>query len=1066
MGKPNPQYTIPERQPAVLRRQRLLDSLYEKIDLPLQLICAPAGYGKTTLLADFAADADLAICWYSVADLDADPRSFLRHLTGAIRSRFPAFGNSIEPPNGSFDERQWRDTVVRMISEIRNSIAEYFVLVIDDFHIAGGHPGVADVMNTLITQTPENCHLFVSTRETPQLQSLPRLVARRKVSGLGTGDLRFTAREIEDLLRDNFNLKITAEDAQTLEEQSEGWITSILLTHDPLWHELLRDVLSHRRHGGLLFDYMAAEVFSHQSPEIQRFLLSTSICNEFDADLGNSLTGSTDSARILEEMESKILFMVRLGGDGPWYRYHHLFREFLRETLRKQDPSGLSALNVAAAKHFLSAGDRRQAIQHYLQASEFEVAMALLEAESEQLSNEGLWDTLGNWLELIPADTRAARPGLLLHLSRAYQIWGRNDDAIELLNQAIQTFNEQGEHLMEAQALMHRSDSLRFKAAHRSAIRDGKKALALVREHGSTADRAKARYHLGSAYAQQGKFSSAATQFKAALRGFQVEGNLFQLSQIHGRLGTIYSQLGDSARSAAFFELARQGWQKIGNQSELGVTLNNMANLYYQQGHFEAAEPLASESIALAKRASSPRDEAYATMTLAEIQMEQSKYAEALTSCERGLELAKECMETDLVATGLITMGETYRLLGEREKATSQIRQAVALANETGQTFEVGLGLISLGIIEYESRQYETSRASLEKACELLARSRQLRFLAKARLHLGQALFLSKSYGEALVQMDLLSDHCAELGYDRFLVPDGRGVFQLIQLAAARSKNSEFFERLTGQIDQIPLNVSDLRDLTGLAPADRPARVASTLKVCTLGTMSVTLDGSVIANTAWGSSKAREMLLFMLYKREPLHKEKIVESLWPEISSSKANSNFHSTLYRLRSALYPNCVDRDGEVYQLNPAWNFWFDIEEFEHLLSEADRMHEGDPSKESLLASATDLYRGAFASDLDSEWCDRLRTSLEFRFLDASSWLATEREARGDFQGAIDLLERHLAVDEFKEEVYYRMMDLYLKLGAKASATLTYRRYASAFDRSDAVDSPRLIQLLDRLG
>ena len=146
MGKPNPQYTIPEREPAVLRRQRLLDSLYENIDLPLQLICAPAGYGKTTLLADFAADTDLAVCWYSVGDLDADPRSFLRHLAGAIQSRFPTFEMSVEPPQESLDgEGQWRAKVIRLISDIRNSIREYFVLVIDDFHIAGGHPDVADV---------------------------------------------------------------------------------------------------------------------------------------------------------------------------------------------------------------------------------------------------------------------------------------------------------------------------------------------------------------------------------------------------------------------------------------------------------------------------------------------------------------------------------------------------------------------------------------------------------------------------------------------------------------------------------------------------------------------------------------------------------------------------------------------------------------------------------------------------------------------------------------------------------------------------------------------------------
>ena len=558
----DPKYTIPEHRRGILQRQRLLDLLYETIDHPLHLICAPAGYGKTTLLADFAHDADLTVCWYTADELDSDPRSFLLHVVKAIASRFPTFeDDDVVSTSHSPESSPGPATMARnLVDAIRERIPEYFVLVVDDFHIVSNSSGVMEAVDFLAAHLPDNCRLMVLSREIPQITSLARLISQRKVSGLGITELRFTWEEIRQLFQRNFDLDISAEEAHRLERESEGWITSIMLTSHSLWKGLFREFLENQGNNSLLFDYIAAEVFSQQPAEVRQFLLATSVCNEFDEKLGNALIDGQNSARLIEDVEAKNLFITQLGGEHRWYRYHHLFRDFLREKLRQDDPSLFLELNIRAAGHYLSSDQPRQAIHHYIQGSEFRRAMELLESEAEPLSEAGLWEMLGSWLDRIPSQDLATRPQLILYLSRVYQLRGRSDDAIKLLNDAIEVSRESGDHSLEAQALMRRSVSLRFKGAYQMAIRDARAALGLARDRGTAEDLADARNNLGVAYAHQGKFSQAAREFRGALKGYQQLGSLFQLSVVHTRLGSVYSDLGEPSKAVTNYGLARQGY--------------------------------------------------------------------------------------------------------------------------------------------------------------------------------------------------------------------------------------------------------------------------------------------------------------------------------------------------------------------------------------------------------------------------------------------------------------------------------------------------------------------------
>ncbi|MCH7744439.1 MAG: tetratricopeptide repeat protein [Chloroflexi bacterium] len=1066
-ARSNPKYTIPEPRAAIVRRQRLLDFLHENIDQPLQLICAPAGYGKTTLLADFAKDTDLTVCWYAIDELDRDAGSLLVNLFEAIRARFPNFDYTDElvENRSSGANMDWRSMANMLVDGIRERISEFFLIVIDDFHILSGGTSGIDAIDLMLQRLPDNCRVLISSRELPQLASLPRLISQRKVAGLGPSELKFTSDEIKGLLKRNFDLDITPEEAHRLEQDSEGWITAILLTTHSLWKGLFRDVLAQRGQNSILFEFMASEVFSQQSLALQNFLLSTSICNEFDADMGDALTETHSSNDLLKEIESKNLFITRLEGQHSWYRYHHLFRDFLREKLEKEDPSRHQILHVRAAQYHIARGEPRQAIQYYIQGSEFENSLDLLEEQAEALAHEGLWDTLGNWLEQIPPEYRGSRPKLLLYLSTVYQRAGRNDDSIKLLTDIIEVFRNQEDEALEAQALTHRSAVLRFKGAHQMAIRDARQALAIAQRRGAIIDEAEARSNLGRAYAQQGKFPRAEREFKLALIGYQQQGNLFQLSQIQRLLGTVYVELGNSSKAATHFEKARQGFQRLGNQSELGITLNNLAVLYHQQSRLQDAEPLAYEAASLASATSNMRSESHALTTLGDIQRDQGLHDAAISSYENALKLARECMEAPAISNGSIGLGETYRLSGDPSKAKIVLKEAIELAYDLGQEFELGMAYTSLGIIEYESHNYDEGIGLLRRATEHLARSKQKRNLARARFLLAHALFLTKSYVEAIEQLEIVAQLCQELGYYLFLLADAQRAPLMVQYSAvAHGPYREFYVQIRDQLNQ---RIS--RRATEASPDQSeslPSITAPEIDVRSFGSLRIALDDNPILSSAWGSSKAREMFLFMLSKDEPIHKGKIIEALWPDISPSKANSNFHSTLHRMKAALYPNCVERDGELYQLNPGWNYQFDVHKMNSLLTDAEKEPQESPERAAYLLEAVELYKGHFLEDVDSEWCAQLRANMEFKFWKAVSALSDRYEANGEPKKSIALLEQALTVDEFQEEIYYTIMDLYLEIGEESSASKTYKRCLSVFGETVFLaESPRVSKLLTHL-
>lgn len=222
---------LPQPRSDVLRRARLLGFLHQEVDKRLVLVCAGAGYGKTTLLVDFAHEVSFPVCWYTLDEADGDPRVFFDYLLLSLRQRFPEFGRQAEALLSSLSDvaSEVNSVVACLVNEIQSDIQDYFVLVLDDYHKVDSSDAVNHAVDLLISHLPDNCHLVVSTRTIPRL-TFSRMAAQRHVAGLGMADLRFTSEELAAFLKENYRLVMPAQQLEEAVEASEGWIAGIVLT--------------------------------------------------------------------------------------------------------------------------------------------------------------------------------------------------------------------------------------------------------------------------------------------------------------------------------------------------------------------------------------------------------------------------------------------------------------------------------------------------------------------------------------------------------------------------------------------------------------------------------------------------------------------------------------------------------------------------------------------------------------------------------------------------------------------------------------------------------------------
>jgi LuxR family maltose regulon positive regulatory protein len=417
---------LPRPRSEVLLRPRLADLLLRGSHCPVMLISAPAGFGKTTLLASWFAAAPTApddshvVAWVSLDERDREATSFWTYVLLAIDRAVPGSGGAALTLLQS-GQAAIETVLASVVNELSVHSGELTV-VLDDYHLADGVE-VATGMTFLVDHLPPQLRLVIGTRADPALP-LSRLRARGELVEIRGADLRFTEDEVADYLNDLNGFDLTPADLAALESRTEGWVAALQLAALSLRdrHDRSRFISEFAGDDRFVVDYLADEVLSRQPEAVRRFLLETSILDRLTGSLCDAVSptlggdGGPSGRAMLEALDRANLFLVPLDGHRSWYRYHHLFSDVLRAHLHDERPGDISDLHRRAADWYADAGQPEFAVQHALAGADAERAADLVELSFRSLSRERREDVLRRWAHELPDEVVRDRPVLAIAL--------------------------------------------------------------------------------------------------------------------------------------------------------------------------------------------------------------------------------------------------------------------------------------------------------------------------------------------------------------------------------------------------------------------------------------------------------------------------------------------------------------------------------------------------------------------------------------------------------------------------------------------------------------------------
>jgi LuxR family maltose regulon positive regulatory protein len=394
-------------------------------------------------------------------------------------------------------------------------------------------------------------------------------------------------------------------------------------------------------------------------------------------------------------------------------------------------------------------------------------------------------------------------------------------------------------------------------------------------------------------------------------------------------------------------------------------------------------------------------------------------------------------------------VAKTYRLMGDPANSEAWAQRALALAEEKGGTLELGVSSTTLGLIKRDAGDPKAAAASIERAVNLLRDSNAKRELATALFHLASVHFSLKRKKLALEALAEVAVLISELGYDHFVRMEAVRNPLLVQYAAANKLAGDYFGRLLKTMKGSRKAAAPVQAEAIESESDMQSETG--VHAYGFGNVRVELAGREITDLEWRSEKSKEMFFFFLCNRRPLRKEEIVAALWPDLPDEKTTSAFHSNMYRLRKALYPECIAKDSGRYILDPRSQFAFDVERFQKLLSEAGRMTKASADATSLMEQALELYKGPFAMDFYSEWAETLRWQLAEQHMSLLTTLAAVFSDAKEYKRSADICQRILELDEYNEAAWYRLMSNYILSGQTEAARFCYKRYVKVLGAED---------------
>lgn len=1047
----------------VVRQERLIRRLHELVRGRLITVVAPAGYGKTVLLRDFAIDyeargAALAVSWYTVAPWDDDPTLIVGGLARAIRARWPGAAERTlrllkEARTGASpaeSERLVASAVGALATGLQEHEPEGLVLILDDYHVVNQNASVGHAVGLLLRQLPAHVCLVLLSRTIPAVDSGGFLPAH-EVGTLSVEDLAFTPAELESLLR-RHGLEPDEALVAAVHRQTEGWIAGVVLAmpgpdEGPAAERcaMLRSRLSAVANDHI-HDYLANQLFQRQPQDDRELLLAAALPDVCDARDLDEVLQRADSAAALVRLQRAGVPLTREAAPDR-YRMHGLLQQFLRAHLERYDRRRLRQLRYRWGAAAERRDDHAAAIAQYLAGRLYGRAAHVLERIGEQWIDVGRWQVIDGWLSQFPAPLVQERPRLGLCAARLALAQGQRPSlAVERARTARFAAQRSRDSEAEARALLVEAMALVASGQPAEGQQLCEEALQSRSVRRSKPLLAEAYRSLSIAESVRGLPAAALEHLEQALLLYEKDGRTWDVAVALNNLGVAYEQLGQAERARRYHTRALELRRDLGDLAGAATSMNNLGLLRFYDGALGQAEALFGEALRLAEQTANLRAQAAARVNLGDLWRARQRPDEALACYGAALTVAPTVSDPRWRAYALVGVAAGKLLSGDVTAAQQAARHAIEEA-ERNQLVEVGgHASVVLAAVALASGQRRTADAILERARQIARETGSQPLQVRAYLWSAHAAYQRKRWGEALSCARLACEAAAALGGPTLVVLEGPALVPVLRMAAERGVATELLARALDDLNGAV--AAAVREAT--APAPAPVLLPMvTLRL--LGTFAGTMAGEPLELVVPPRSRLRELLAYLALHPAGRRREELTADLWPDAPPGNEGALLYTTLHRLRQAVFPELISSEGPpagVYRIDPSVPLSVDVHQFEQLLDEAETTGLAPTRRLSCLSAAIDHYGGPFFPECYADWAAAARYRLERRYVTALAQLAEATWEAQDYRACLAWCERLLATEPEEESIHCRTLECYERLGEALAGVMHYRHYARRLD------------------
>ncbi len=1068
----------PQLQEDVWIGEELEKKMAESGDYPLTMITAGPGCGKTTLLAGYFTGRD-NFAWYSLDEFDEDPGVFLRNLLAAVS--YDREDLSYEAHNHlqnmSEQTGKLQSTLDLFLNELLENLQEDYYLILDDVHLLSEGERVINLLNYLISNLPPRFHIILSGRFQPEFPDLLNWQLKNRVHIIDGDDFSLSEDEIKEFLEFRHGCRPGAEQVSKIYSISEGWIMAVDLMGrnvDCSRDEAMRELAAGPGDSlEIIFAYLTDEVMADLKTSAKEFLFKTSFLQEINTKVCQRLSPQElDGVELMERLAEHSLFVKKYSSDQ--YRFHHLFRDFLRE--RAEQKFKPEDMHIQAANIMGDMEKNRWVIHHLLQAEAYGRAAEKILKSVDSFMENGQIEVLQGFLDEIPEEIFNKNPRLFLHLGDIYRL--KND-----FNGALALYRGAEDHLSRERSEEEKEgdDSFRLEVLKRLALvyldtvqpnlaDEYLQKVEKIKFADSSQGEAEMLRLMAENKINEGHFEEAEKYRRKAeqiSQDIELENNLGSRVQLRtGRLKQALTTLDYEEQKGG-----SSAWNMPRSHRET-VLLRSL--IYSFLGANQRALEQAERGLELVQDFTSPFTEAVARMRRGHALQLRDGYSadEARRAYQRALSILKEIELRRGRCEPLMGLALLETFYGDRNLGERYAREGKTIAREAGDEWLKGLLSIALGINRFQQDKLVRAREDLQEALRVSQNTYDV--FSRAICNYWLAIINHQEDKTYRCQMtmhellDLLSDNDLMELLKRKTLFTARDPDRIVPvlLSARDGDGSSSFE----DMDQV---LSSILAELGYSGLDR--HPGYTLRISAFGRCQFYRGWEEISGDEWQREKARRlMLLFLVHRGEMISRDRICSILWPDSDLESARSNFKVTLNSLKKTLEPDreprqapyFINRRKNHYGFNENASYYYDVEEFENLIARGKKEELASEAVEHF-QKAVDLYQDDFLSEeIYLDFVREERENLRNKYLTAQNQIIEQFFQREKYERCIEHCNQALKIDICWERAYYYLMRCYRALERRTMALKTYSRCREILqERMDLKPGPKIVELYEKL-